>query len=205
MPMSSFRVLCVHGSTHADSKLSTLMEIAANAAQQAGAQIEHFNLSEHILPVMKVGCPEQKVLPSVIACRKSAAAADAFLLGTPEYHGAMSGALKNWFDFLYTEFAGKMAAGVCTTGAGNGDLPLTAIMTSIAWCHGFALPFRVTASSQDFNEQGQITNERVLDRAARIGADLVRYGQSTREAFEQAKQAPQGPSQGFAGFHCKGN
>lgn len=199
--MSEFRVLCVHGSTHPDSKLGALLNLAANAAKQSGAVVEHFDLSEQILPVMKVGCAEQKRMPSVMACRASAEKADAFLIGTPEYHGAMSGALKNWFDFLYTQFAGKMAAALCTTGAGNGDLPLTAIMTSVSWCHGFALPFRVAAKDADFDEAGKLINERATDRSVRIGHDLVRYGKALRESFARAKTLDEGPAQGFAGFH----
>lgn len=199
--MSEFRVLCIHGSTHPDSKLAALLELAVNAARAQGAIVDHFNLSTQVLPIMKVGCAEQKELESVIACRESAARADAFLIGTPEYHGAMSGALKNWFDFLYSEFAGKMAAALCTTGAGNGDLPLTSIMTSIAWCHGFALPFRVAARSADFDEQGTIQTERVRDRATRIGSDLVRYGRAVRTPFKEAQAGADPLAQGFAGFH----
>lgn len=199
--MSDFHVLCVHGSTHPDSKLTTLLQLAADAASRQGANVEHFDLSKQVLPIMQVGCSEQKTMPSVMACRESAAKADAFLIGTPEYHGAMSGALKNWFDFLYTEFAGKMAAALCTTGAGNGDLPLTGIMTSIGWCHGFALPFRVAARSADYNEQGELTNNRVIDRASRIGVDIVRYGKAVKQSFTAAKQEPDPQAQGFAGFH----
>lgn len=199
--MSEFRVLCIHGSTHPDSKLAALLDLAVKAAHQQGAVIEHFDLSTQVLPIMQVGCDAQKGMETVKACRESASRADAFLIGTPEYHGAMSGALKNWFDFLYTEFAGKMAAALCTTGAGNGDLPLTSIMTSVAWCHGFALPFRVAARSADFNEQGEILTERVRDRATRIGSDLVRYGKAVRESFKAAQAGSDPVSQGFAGFH----
>lgn len=199
--MSDFRVLCIHGSTHPDSKLTALLELAVNAAHAQGAIVEHFDLCTQVLPIMKVGCAEQKELPVVQACRESAAKADAFLIGTPEYHGAMSGALKNWFDFLYAEFAGKMAAALCTTGAGNGDLPLTSIMTSVAWCHGFALPFRVAARSADFDDQGKVQTERVRDRATRIGADLVRYGRVVRSTFNEARAGADPVSQGFAGFH----
>ena len=35
--------------------------------------------------------------------------ADAFVLGSPDYHGSMSGALKNFLDYHWQEFAGKEA------------------------------------------------------------------------------------------------
>ena len=33
--------------------------------------------------------------------------ADAFILASPDYHGSMSGALKNFLDYFWEEFAGK--------------------------------------------------------------------------------------------------
>jgi FMN reductase len=36
--------------------------------------------------------------------------ADAFLLASPDYHGLMSGAMKNFLDFYWSEFAGKLFA-----------------------------------------------------------------------------------------------
>lgn len=33
--------------------------------------------------------------------------ADAFVLASPDYHGSMSGAMKNFLDYFWEEFAGK--------------------------------------------------------------------------------------------------
>ena len=33
--------------------------------------------------------------------------ADAFVLTTPDYHGSMSGSLKNFLDYFWSEFIGK--------------------------------------------------------------------------------------------------
>ena len=85
------------------------------------AQLRTLELRDHTLPLMVWGDASQSKDPKVIELRELASWADGFLIGTPEYHGSMSGALKNWFDFLYGELAGKLAAVVATTGGGTGD------------------------------------------------------------------------------------
>jgi NAD(P)H-dependent FMN reductase len=39
---------------------------------------------------------------------------DAFVLGSPDYHGAISGVLKNFLDYYFNEFVGKTFGYLCT-------------------------------------------------------------------------------------------
>ena len=39
--------------------------------------------------------------------------ADAYILATPDYHGSMSGSLKNFLDYFWSEFAGKFRIYCC--------------------------------------------------------------------------------------------
>ena len=98
-PTASANVLVVIGSAREESNLRQLAHIAGAAAAAAGAEVRTLDLHDTRLPVMVWGDPDQAALAEVRAVRDSAAWADAFILGTPEYHGSMSGALKNWFDF----------------------------------------------------------------------------------------------------------
>ncbi len=199
------RLLSVCGTAHDDSRLPRLLEVAEAAAAQAGARVERVDLFAIDLPVMRFGDAEQSHLPQVQRIREAAAQADLFLIGTPEYHGSMSGALKNWFDFLYEELAGKVAAFVATTGGGGGDMSLVAAKNSFQWCHGFVLPFHAAARERDFAD-GQLQSEAIRERLQRIGHDLVRFGGPLRAAWEDARSAAQreGPSvaAGFAGLHA---
>lgn len=193
------KVLVVNGSSRVDSHLTRVTAIASAAARAAGAEVRELSLERTRLPVMVWGAAEQAELPEVVEVRELARWADGFVIGTPEYHGSMSGALKNWFDFLYGELAGKLAGVVATTGGGTGDMSITAVKTCFQWCHGFVLPFHVAASEAAFTGD-QLSDPRVIDRIERIGHDIVRYGAVLRPAFEAARSQP-GTAAGVAGLH----
>lgn len=197
------RVLLVSGSARPDGNLAVLMDIVADAVAASSGQVRRLNLHETRLPVMIWGDPDQQALPEVALVRESAAWADALILGTPEYHGSLSGALKNWFDYLYPELAGKLVGVVATTGGGTGDMSVTAVRNSVMWCHGFCLPFHVAATEADF-QNGTLASVPVAERAVRIGHDMVRYAGPIRAAFAQGQSlGPQDPRAGFAGLHTR--
>jgi FMN reductase len=196
------RVLCVCGSMSPGSRTRKLLEIAAGGASAAGAEIRTLDLREMVLPIMLPEDPGQLTHPSVLQVKDTATWADAFLLATPEYHGSMSGVLKNWFDFLYPELAGKVAGIMSQTGGGTGDLSIVAAKTSFQWCHGFTLPFHVGISSRDW-EGDRLASPKTEDRLVRLGHDVVRYAAAIRPAWEEALKSGKGPESGFAGFHVK--
>lgn len=197
--MSSPKVLVVCGSSRDDGRLEQLTAVAGDAARLAGAQIEQLHLKQMQLPVMVWGDAKQGLREDVARIRELAAWADGFIIGTPEYHGSMSGALKNWFDYLYNELAGKFAGVVATTGGGTGDMSITAVKNCFQWCHGFVLPFHAAATSAAFTDD-QLSDAKVIDRVRRVGYDVVRFAPLVRGAFEQAR-GHDGPEAGVAGLH----
>ena len=193
------KILAVCGSSRSDGKLEQLVDRAAAMARSADAEVRMLYLRDTTLPVMMFGDAEQAELPEVELVRELAEWADGFILGTPEYHGSMSGALKNWFDFLYAELAGKFAGVLASTGGGNGDMSITAVKTCFQWCHGFVLPFHCAAGPSAFTD-GELSDARVLDRIDRIGHDVARYAPLIRATFEGARDLD-GPAAGLAGLH----
>lgn len=195
------RVLVVSGSSRLESHVHEVVKIAADTAALAGAEVEVLRLHDLDLPVMRNGDETQNSLPVVRSVRASAAAADGFILVTPEYHGSMSGCLKNWFDFLYDELAGKFAGVLAVTGGGGGDMSITAVKTSFSWCHGFTLPYHAAARAVDFAADGTLGNPGVRDRVRRVAHDVVRYAPVVRAAFEAARALGGGVEAGVAGTH----
>ena len=192
-------ILLVGGSSRKDGRLEQLVSLAGVSARAAGAEVRELWLHDLTLPTMVWGDPSQGELGEVRQVRELASWADGFVIGTPEYHGSMSGALKNWFDFLYGELAGKFAAVVATTGGGTGDMSITAVKTCFQWCHGFVLPFHAAASHAAFTD-GALSDPGVRDRIERVGHDVVRYGGLIRPAFDRAR-ALEGAEAGVAGLH----
>jgi FMN reductase len=196
--MDKAKILIVQGTTAHKSRLATMAGVAREAAEQAGGNVESWDLAERPLPVMALTDPRQRRLPEVVAVREMAAHADGFVLVTPEYHGNMSGALKNWFDFLYIELAGKFAGVLAVTGGGSGDMAILSVKNSFNWCHGFTLPFHAAARPEDF-DGNRLVNERVIERVRRVGSDVVRYAPLIRRTFEAARASGTDWRAGLAG------
>ena len=193
-------LLIVSGSTRERSRTRALAQSLVPVVSSAGATVRHLDLHATRLPLYESGDAVQAALPAVKEVKASAAWADGFLLGTPEYHGGVSSALKNWLDYLYEELAGKLAGVYAVTGGGGGDMSITAVKNSVHWCHGFTLPFHAAARGADF-EGLELTSERVRDRLERLVHDLVRYAPVLRASYLAALAEGKGPRAGFAGFH----
>ncbi len=196
------KVLIVKGTTAHKSRLASVAEIAKEAVEQTGATVDTWDLVDTPLPVMSLTDPRQRRLPEVVSVRAAAAEADGFVLITPEYHGNMSGALKNWFDFLYLELAGKFAGVLAVTGGGSGDMSIMSVKNSFNWCHGFTLPFHAAARPDDF-EGNVLINQRVIERVRRVASDVVRYAPLIRQTFETARADGDDWRTGVAGMHAK--
>ena len=196
------KVLIVQGTTAHKSRLTSVATIAREAAEATGGDVRVWDLVDSPLPVMSLTDPRQRRQAEVVAVREAAAEADGFILITPEYHGNMSGALKNWFDFLYLELAGKFAGVLAVTGGGSGDMSIMSVKNSFNWCHGFTLPFHAAARPDDF-DGNQLVNHRVIERVRRVSSDVVRYAPLIRETFERARSDGDDWRTGVAGMHPK--
>jgi FMN reductase len=194
-------ILVVSGASRPESNVRAAVAEAERAAAIAGGTVRLRDLAATRLPIMEWGSDDQGQHSDVIGVRADARWADGFILVTPEYHGNMSGALKNWFDFLYLELAGKFAGVIAVTGGGGGDMSIIAVKNCFAWCHGFTLPFHAAVRPVDFGPAGEIGNAKLLDRIARIAHDVVRYAPVLRRTFDDARALGPGPAAGVAGMH----
>ncbi|GIN58710.1 NADPH-dependent FMN reductase [Lederbergia ruris] len=85
-------------------------------------QFSYIDISEIQLPLL-TGEQEQWQLPNVVFFKEKVKEADGIILISPEYHGGMSGALKNTLDYLTREeLAHKPVALLATAGGGKGGI-----------------------------------------------------------------------------------
>lgn len=96
------------------------------------------------------------------------------VLCTPDYHGSMSSALKNFLDHFWKEYAGKLFASV----VGSFDKGLTVhdqVRTVARQCYAWALPYGVTFSDKEDLQDGAPT-EAFRQRLAMLARDVSVYG-----------------------------
>jgi FMN reductase len=109
--------------------------------------------------------------------------ADAFVLVSPDYHGSMSGVMKNFLDHYWEEFAGKTFGYMCTSHE-KGLTAMDQMRTAIRQCYGWSLPYGVSINGeQDFNTKGEIINDLLVKRLDMLAHDLITYGRLIREQF----------------------
>lgn len=180
MSTSELKVLGVAGSMRENSYSLKVLKMALEEAQKRGAQTRLLALREADLPMYAPNASS----PALEKVSKDVEWADAFVLASPDYHGSMSGVLKNFLDHFYEEFAGKLF-GYVVASHEKGLTVMDQMRTAVRQCYGWSLPYGVSISGvTDFTE-GKLTNERIEKRVGMMARDLVTYGRLIRTQFAQ--------------------
>lgn len=178
----TIKLLAVCGSMRDNSYSSRLATIALDAAREHGAETRLLELNAIDLPIYN---PDKEGMdhPGLRAATEAVNWADAFLLASPDYHGSMSGAMKNFLDFYWAEFAGKLFGYICASHE-KGLTVMEQMRTSVRQCYGWSLPYGVSVhGSQDFDASG-LTNPQVGRRLHMLVRDLIVYGALIRNQFQ---------------------
>jgi NAD(P)H-dependent FMN reductase len=155
---NTFNVLGVAGSTRQSSYSTRALKIALEHVKKHGAEVRLLELSRIVLPLYDPSAPASK---EVERAAEAIAWADAFILASPDYHGSMSGALKNFLDHFYEEFAGK-AFGYIVASHEKGLTVMDQMRTAVRQCYGWSMPYGVSINGPH---------------------DLVIYGRLVRDQF----------------------
>jgi NAD(P)H-dependent FMN reductase len=168
------KILGISGSMGEKPHSIVALDVALAASVDYGAQTRLLDLRTLDLPIFR---PDLKVKPPAVQEAADAVRwADAFILASPDYHGGMSGALKNFLDYHWREFGGKLFGYICS----SHDKGLTAMdqmRTAVRQCYGWSLPYGVAIHSQhDFNPSGELSNDALRQRLRLVGRDMAVYG-----------------------------
>jgi NAD(P)H-dependent FMN reductase len=177
----SLKVLGVGSSMRSSSFSTETLRIALEKANQNGAETKLLNLYDNPLPfyhnVTNANTANIHLATELVAW------ADSFILATPDYHGSMSGSLKNFLDHFWSDFAGKTFGYICSSHE-KGLTVMDHMRTAIRQCYGWSLPYGISInSSQDFNSNREITNTKLVTRLNSFSRDLVIYGSLIHEQF----------------------
>jgi NAD(P)H-dependent FMN reductase len=123
--------------------------------------------------------------------------ADVYILGTPDYHGSISSAMKNFLDHFWHEFAGKLF--VTIVASHEKGLTVTDQLRTVArQCYAWTLPYGASFSDQLDFKDGQIVNEGFKQRLEMMMQDARTYG---RVLAQQRKHDLAGTAPGFMAKH----
>src|SRR5918911_4006639 len=184
---TSTRILGVTGSlrqnSHSTKTLATVLQLAASKFR---AEVRLLNLRETKLPFYSPNITtSDSFYANIKIVTQDVEWADAFILASPDYHGSMSGTIKNFLDYFWEEFAGKTFGYVCTSHE-KGLTVMDQMRTAVRQCYGWSLPYSVSVNGEeDFNEAGEIISSLLNKRLRMLARDLVVYGKLIRGQFLQ--------------------
>jgi NAD(P)H-dependent FMN reductase len=189
---SPINVLGVAGSMRNGSLSSHALKLVLEEAKKYGSDSRVLELREVRLPIydpsrsesdvsyQDVNGNHENVLNTVTEAINWA---DAFVLASPDYHGSMSGAMKNFLDYFWEEFAGKTFAYIIASHE-KGLTVADQMRTSVRQCYGWSMPYNISINgANDFNSAGNPANSMLANRIKMLARDLVTYGNLIRRQF----------------------
>lgn len=166
-----------------NSHSARALKFVLRVAHEHGAEARLLDLRAVDLPMYRPRSAAAVETDGVRETNEAVNWADAFLLASPDYHGSMSGAMKNFLDYYWTEFAGKAFGYLCASHE-KGLTVMDQMRTAVRQCYGWSLPYGVAFNGEeDFSKDGEITNATVERRLRMLARDLVVYGGVIREQF----------------------
>lgn len=187
------RILALAGSLRAGSYNRRVLAVAADGARAAGADVTGIDLRDFPLPVYDADLESASGLPeAALALKERFRAAEGLLVASPEYNSAISGTLKNVFDWVSRPapvekplacFKGKVAA-LCaaSTGALGGIRGLASVRVVLGNLGVVLLPDQVALpkAAEAFDAEGSLLDPARRKSLLELGAALARATRALR-------------------------
>ena len=169
------RVVGIQGSLRAGSYSRQALKIALDKVEQLGAEVEFLDLETLHLPFCN-GAKSYPEHPDVAKFQAAVAAADGLILATPEYHGSVSGVLKNALDLLsFEQLEGKVLAAISILGGQVNSNALNDLRLIARWVHAWMIPDQVAIGQawKAFDAEGNLTDLKIEERLEEMAKSLV--------------------------------
>jgi FMN reductase len=156
----------IAGSLRPDSYSQLALGLAGDRLRALGAEVNLLDLREMNLPLCHGG-KDYSDYPDVERLRQAFYEADGFVLVTPEYHGSLSGVLKNALDLMsFDQLDGKVAGLISILGGQSNSNALNDLRTILRWVHTWVIPEQVAIGQawKAFDGQGKLLDEKLSQR-----------------------------------------
>jgi azobenzene reductase len=173
-------VLGVGSSMRQGSYSTTALNMILDMAKGNEAETKLLDLRQTNLPMLYAANDDTHEIGQVTELVEWA---DAYILATPDYHGSMSGSLKNFLDYFWSEFAGK-TFGYIVASHEKGLTVMDQMRTAVRQCYGWSIPYGISINPEDdFNDKKEVINRKLWSRLDMLARDLVVYGKLIRKQF----------------------
>jgi len=187
----TINVLGVAGSMRQDSYSTLGLRMVLEEAKKYYSESYLLELRDISLPLYDPSGPSSNdpsfnnsnnVLEKITTALKWA---DVLVLASPDYHGSMSGTLKNFLDYFWEDFAGK-TFGYIIASHEKGLTVADQMRTAVRQCYGWSMPYNISINGEkDFDSKGNLVNSALVKRIKMLARDLVTYGALIRRQFLQ--------------------
>ena len=167
------QVLAVAGSLHRRSVTRAVVQHVAKRLKAEGCIVDVLDFETEPLPLYNPDTAYHA--PGFDALQTRVVRADVYVLGTPDYHGCISSAMKNFLDHFWGEFAGKLF----TTIVASHEKGLTVtdqLRTVARQCYAWTLPYGVSFAEKEDVKRGQVVSGALKKRLDMFVHDVRVYG-----------------------------
>ena len=174
MSATPVKILGLSGSYGLTSKNGLLLSVALDECKKLGAEVHFWDLVEKPLPL--VGAEGSWQDANVKEFQALATECDGYILTSPEYHGTMSGVMKNTLDWVYKDHVGGKAFGLMSTLGGiSNSNTLNHMRISVRWIHGWCVPEQVAVGKvkEAFDDDNNLTDTDVAERVVGLAKSVV--------------------------------
>lgn len=180
------KILAFAGSARKASFNKMLVQVAAEGAREAGAEVTFIDIKDYPLPIYDGDLEEEQGIPeNVQKLKQLFRNHDGFLIATPEYNSAITPLLKNVIDWvsrpqenepMLAAFKDKTAALVATSpGKLGGMRVLTMVRTLLSNIQVMVIPAQLAIPDafDVFNEDGTMKDSQKEASAKNVGRQLA--------------------------------
>lgn len=174
MANTSLTVLAVVGSLQRGSVTRVVIEHVAERLSAAGCEVDVLDFQQE--PLALYNPDTARDLPGYAELQRRVERAEVILLGTPDYHGSLSSAMKNFLDHFWHEFAGKLFTPIVASHE-KGLTVIDQLRTIARQCYAWTLPYGISFAEEIDVKAGQIASDNLQRRLEMLVRDVRVYGQ----------------------------
>ncbi|MEF2293795.1 NAD(P)H-dependent oxidoreductase [Virgibacillus dokdonensis] len=142
-------IILINGSLNPSSNTKKIINLMNNILVKQGYSSKVINVGDLELPLFNPNTNNNAIISELIEDLKQA---KGFIIGSPEYHGGYSGALKNFIDYLNSDIFINKPIGlvVLTGGIKSGINTLNSLRIVLRSMQSLVIPQQVAISEKEF-------------------------------------------------------